>query len=70
MVLYGLGLPSATEEQIVAVEEALVELELDRAERIKAAKKEHALAPPSRVEEGERIAGGVSLIGGRISGAQ
>lgn len=70
MVLYGLGLPTASERQIRSVEGALVELELDRAERIKAAKEEHAPAPPSRVEEGERIAGGVPLVGSRTSGAQ
>jgi len=70
MVYFGLDLPSSTEEQVVAVEEALVALEIDRAERIKAAKEEHAPAPPSRVIEGERIAGGVPLAGDRTSGAQ
>jgi uncharacterized membrane protein len=70
IVLNGLDLPSATEEQIVSVENALVELEIDRSERIKAAKEEQAPAPPSRVVKGERVAGGVPLAGDRTSGAQ
>jgi uncharacterized membrane protein len=70
MVYLGLDLPSSTEEQIVAVEEALINLELGRSERIKAAKEEHATAPPSRVVKGERVAGGVPLVGDRTAGAQ
>ncbi len=69
MVLSGLDLPAATEDQIVAVEDALIELEIGRSERIKAAKEEHAPAPPSRVVSGERIEGGVPLAGDRTSGA-
>jgi len=69
MVYFGLDLPSSSDEQVVAVEEALVALELDRAERIAAAKEENAPAPPSRVIAGERIAGGVPLAGDRTSGA-
>jgi hypothetical protein len=70
MVYYGLDLPSATEDQIVAVEEALVDLEVGRSERIAAAKEEHAAAPPSRVVKGERVAGGIPLAGDRTAGAQ
>jgi len=70
MVLQGLDLPSATEDQIVAVENALVELEIGRSERIKAAKEEQAPAPPSRVVRGERVEGGIPLAGDRTSGAQ
>lgn len=70
MVYLGLDLPTSTEEQIVAVEEALIDLELGRSERIKAAKEEHATAPPSRVSKGERVAGGVPLAGDRTAGAQ
>jgi uncharacterized membrane protein len=70
MVYLGLDLPASTEEQIVAVEEALIDLELGRSERIKAAKEEHATAPPSRVVKGQRVAGGVPLAGDRTAGAQ
>ncbi|MFV1970831.1 MAG: alpha/beta-hydrolase family protein [Acidimicrobiia bacterium] len=70
MVLDGLDLPAATEEQVVAVEHALVELEINRSERVKAAKEEQAPAPPSRVVKGVRVAGGVPLAGDRTSGAQ
>jgi len=69
MVLGGLDLPSATEEQIAAVEQALIDLEIGRSERIKAAKEEHAPPPPSRVVKGKRIAGGIPLAGDRTSGA-
>jgi hypothetical protein len=69
MVLSGLDLPAATEDQIVAVEDALVELEIGRSKRIKAAREEHAPAPPSRVVKGERVEGGVPLAGDRTSGA-
>ena len=70
MVYLGLDLPASTEEQIVAVEEALIDLELGRSERITAAKEEHATAPPSRVVKGQRVAGGVPLAGDRTAGAQ
>jgi uncharacterized membrane protein len=70
MVYLGLDLPASTEVQIVAVEEALIDLELGRSERIKAAKEEHATAPPSRVVKGQRVAGGVPLAGDRTAGAQ
>jgi hypothetical protein len=70
MVYYGLDLPSATADQIVAVENALIDLEIGRSERIAAAKEEHATAPPSRVVKGERVAGGVPLAGDRTAGAQ
>jgi hypothetical protein len=70
MVVHGLDLPAATEEQVVSVENALVELEIGRSGRISAAKEEHAPAPPSRVVKGERVAGGVPLAGDRTSGAQ
>jgi len=70
MVYLGLDLPASTEAQIVAVEEALIDLEFGRSERIKAAKEEHAAAPPSRVIKGERVAGGVPLAGDRTAGAQ
>lgn len=70
MTLAALALPSTAEEQIVSVEGALLELELDRSERIKAAKEDQAPPPPSRVVEGERVTGGVPLLGSRTSGAQ
>ncbi|GMQ93780.1 MAG: hypothetical protein BMS9Abin12_1260 [Acidimicrobiia bacterium] len=70
MVLGGLDLPSATEQQVVAVEQALIDLEIGRSERIKAAKDEHAPPPPSRVVKGQRVAGGIPLVGDRTSGAQ
>jgi uncharacterized membrane protein len=70
MVYLGLDLPSSTEDQIVAVEEALIDLELGRSERIAAAKEEYAAAPPSRMVKGERVAGGVPLAGDRTAGAQ
>jgi uncharacterized membrane protein len=70
MVYLGLDLPSSTEEQVVAVEEALINLEIGRSERITAASEENATAPPSRVLKGERVAGGVPLAGDRTAGAQ
>jgi uncharacterized membrane protein len=70
MVYLGLDLPASSEEQIFAVEAALIDLESGRSERIKAAKEEHAVPPPSRVVKGERVAGGVPLAGNRTAGAQ
>lgn len=63
-------LPPATEEQLVAVEEALVQLELDRAERIKAENIETAPPAPAQREDGERrVVAGVPLAGRRTGGA-
>ena len=70
MVYLGLDLPASSEEQIFAVEAALIDLESGRSERIKAAEEEHAVPPPSRVVKGERVAGGVPLAGNRTAGAQ
>lgn len=70
MVLDGLDLPRASEEQIAAVERALRSLELDRSERIKAEHADTAPLAPAQADGGERIVGGVPLRGSRTSGSQ
>jgi uncharacterized membrane protein len=68
----------ATKAQIKAIDDALVDLELERAERIKAAKAEDAPAPPdyrgTHLEDAStgkiRVEAGVPLEGQRTSGAR
>lgn len=68
----------ATKAQIKAIDDQLVNLELERAERIKAAKAEDAPAPPdyrgTHLEDAStgkiRVEAGVPLEGQRTSGAQ
>lgn len=72
---YGLR---ATEAQLKAIEDALVTLELERADRIAAKKAEHAPAPPeyrgTALEDAQtgkiRVEAGVPLQGQRTSGAK
>jgi hypothetical protein len=71
------GLP-ANETQLKAIEEALVNLELERADRIAAKKAEHAPAPPhyrgTALEDAQtgriRVEAGVPLQGKRTGGAR
>jgi uncharacterized membrane protein len=68
----------ATETQLEAIEDSLVTLELERADRIAAEKAEHAPAPPAyqgtELEDARtgkiRVEAGVPLQGTRTSGAQ
>jgi len=69
---------TATEAQLKAVEDALVTLELERADRVAATKAEHAPAPPdyrgTALEDSQtgkiRVEAGVPLQGKRTSGAK
>jgi uncharacterized membrane protein len=77
MVAAAYGLP-ATEAQLKAVEDVLVTLELERADRIAATKAEEAPAPPdyrgTALEDAQtgkiRVEAGVPLQGKRTSGAR
>jgi hypothetical protein len=71
------GLDGVTEEQLVAIEDALVDLELERGQRIKAAKAEDAPAAPQYLEAdlvdetgSVRAEAGVPLATRRTSGAK
>ena len=74
-VAYGLA---ASEAQLKAIEDALVTLELERADRVTATKAEHAPAPPdyrgTALEDAQtgriRVEAGVPLQGTRTSGAK
>jgi hypothetical protein len=74
-VAYGLA---ASEAQLKAIEDALVTLELERADRVTATKAEHAPAPPdyrgTALEDAQtgriRVEAGVPLQGKRTSGAK
>ena len=76
-VSHAYDLDNATEEQLVAIEEALVRLELERGQRIKAPKLEDAPAAP-QYREAElidetgtmRAEAGVPLVARRTSGAR
>jgi hypothetical protein len=77
MVAAAYGLP-ATEDQMKAIEDVLVTLELERADRIAATKAEQAPAPPENrgtaLEDAQtgkiRVEAGVPLQGKRTSGAK
>jgi len=68
-VRHGFNIPNVSEEQVAAVEEALVQLEIERGERVAAATAEDAPPPPLQVVAGERIQAGVPLQGRRTGGA-
>jgi uncharacterized membrane protein len=68
------GLNDTTEEQVTAIEEMLVRLDLDRSERIKAAKAEDAPLPPQYKDYAEAgdlptSVAGVPLVEKRTPGA-
>lgn len=69
-VLDGLNLPRATEAQIEAVEKALRDLELTRAERIDAEHIDEAPPAPAQQVGGERVVGGIPLKGKRTPRSQ
>ncbi len=64
-VLDGLDLPRATETQIEAVEKALRDLELERAERVNADHIDAAPPAPAQHLKGKRVVGGIPLYGKR-----
>lgn len=69
-VLDGLDLPRATETQIEAVEKALRDLELERAERVHAEHIDAAPPAPAQQVEGKRVISGIPLYGKRTPRSQ
>lgn len=63
-------LTDVTDDQMAAIEEVLIRLELERSERIKAATEESAPPAPAQTADGQRVAGGVPLASHRTRGAR